>query len=155
MGLKENLANEPVRRLNLRPAVIVPPEAKIREGILAMRNAHLGCVIIAGEDHKPVGMFTEGILRQLLAENPAVIDEPIGDRAARTFPWVALDDSIQTVLDAMQANNTRFICVVDSEGRVCALTGQKGLMEYVAEHFPRQVMVQRVGTPYARQREGA
>lgn len=155
MGLKENLASEPVRRLNLRPAVIVPPEASVREGVVAMRNAHLGCVVIAGEDHKPVGMFTESILRQLLAEDPSAIDAPIGERAASKFPWVTLDDPIQTVLDAMQANNTRFICVVDTEGRVCALTGQKGLMEYVAEHFPRQVMVQRIGSPCAREREGA
>ena len=155
MGLKENLASEPVRRLNLRPAVIVPPEATVREGVVAMRNAHLGCVIVAGEDHKPVGMFTESILRQLLAESPQAIEEPIGERAAQQFPWVALDDPIQTVLDAMQANNTRFICVVDSDGRVCALTGQKGLMEYVAEHFPRQVMVQRIGSPCTSEREGA
>lgn len=155
MGLKENLASEPVRRLNLRPAVIVPPDATVRDGVVAMRNAHLGCVVIAGDDHKPIGMFTEGILRQLLAHDPAALDAPIGDRAAHKFPWVSLDDPIQTVLDAMQANNTRFICVVDADGRVCALTGQKGLMEYVAEHFPRQVMVQRVGSPYARQREGA
>ena len=40
----------------------------------------------------------------------------------------------------------RFLCVLDEDGRTrVALTGQKGLSEYIADHFPQQVMVQRVG----------
>jgi hypothetical protein len=45
--------------------------------------------------------------------------------------------------------------VVDEEGKVTALAGQKSLMEYVAEHFPGQVMVQRIGCPPCSEREGA
>ena len=45
---------------------------------------------------------------------------------------------------------------VDDQGKLVGLTGQKGLMEYVAEHFPGEVMVQRVGEkPYTQSREGA
>jgi hypothetical protein len=56
----------------------------------------------------------------------------------------------------MQTKNLRFVVVTDEDGKAIALTGQKGLMEYVAEHFPQQVMVQRVGVkPYSSQREGA
>ena len=47
------------------------------------------------------------------------------------------------------------VVVTDDDGRVDALTGQKGLMEYVAEHFPKQVMVQRIGSPVIQDREGA
>ena len=32
--------------------------------------------------------------------------------------------------------------VLDDEGRPVGLTGQKGVMEYIAEHFPRQGKVQ-------------
>ncbi len=56
----------------------------------------------------------------------------------------------------MKIKNVRFLCVVDEDRRVVGLTGQKGLMEYVADHFPRQVMVQRIGcTPFLATREGA
>ena len=40
--------------------------------------------------------------------------------------------------------------------RIAGLTGQKGLIEFVADHFPGQVMVQRIGgQPYPSDREGA
>ena len=46
--------------------------------------------------------------------------------------------------------------VLDNDGKVIALTGQKGLMEYIADHYPGQIMVQRVGVPpYSQSREGA
>ena len=39
---------------------------------------------------------------------------------------------------------------------VVGLTGQKGLMEYIADLFPQEVHVQRVGTkPFPATREGA
>jgi hypothetical protein len=69
---------------------------------------------------------------------------------------VKQSDPIVNVLLAMQAQNVRFVCVLDDEGRAVALTGQKGLMEYIADHFPGQIMVQRIGcAPYIQQREGA
>ncbi len=92
---------------------------------------------------------------QSLADDSLDLNEPIKVRMATQWPWVRDSDPIADVLEAMQAKNVRFICVVDDQGRVAGLTGQKGLMEYVADHYPGQVMVQRVGaTPYSK-REGA
>ena len=65
-------------------------------------------------------------------------------------------DPIVSVLESLELKNIRFLAVVDEDGRLAGLTGQKGLMEYVADHFPGEVMVQRVGqTPFLHQREGA
>jgi CBS domain-containing protein len=156
MSLKENLSTEPVRRLNLRTPVLVKETTTVREAIVAMRAAQLGCAIVTDGQNKPTGMLTEAILREKLARGREFLDEPIADHAARKFPWVSLDDPVELVLDAMRSNNTRFICVVDQEQKVAGLTGQKGLMEFIAECFPRQVVVQRVGgDEYAEQREGA
>ena len=45
---------------------------------------------------------------------------------------------------------------VDDAGRVTGLTGQKGLMEYVAERFPRQIKVQMMSSKlHMNTREGA
>lgn len=156
MSLKENLATEPVRRMNLRTPVLVDETKAVREAVAAMRAAKLGCAIVIDSQRKPAGMLTEAVVREKLARGGAFLDEPVSAHMARTFPWVRLDDPVELVLDAMQTNNTRFICVVDEEQRVAGLTGQKGLMEYIAEHFPRQVVVQRVGgDEYTQEREGA
>ena len=156
MTLKESLSADPVRRMNLRTPVLVGESVSVREAIECMRAEKLGCAIMIDEHSRPVGMFTEGMLREKLASEPLVLDGPLAEHVARKFPWVSLDDPVEMVLDAMQANNTRFICVVDSERKVAGLTGQKGLMEYIAEYFPRQVVVQRSGgDEYTAQREGA
>jgi uncharacterized Ntn-hydrolase superfamily protein len=69
---------------------------------------------------------------------------------------VSVRDTVCHVMDRVRRQGARFVCVVDEMGRAVALTGQKGLAEYIADHFPDQVMVQRVGgRPGQETREGA
>lgn len=156
MGLLENMKREHVDKLALRTPVTVSPETPLADVIQQMRAAHLGCAIVVDADHKPEGMFTESMLTQLLAHDREALKQTVGSQMATKWPWVMLSDPIVNVLEAMQEKNVRFICVVDEEGHLAGLTGQKGLMEYIADHFPEQVMVQRIGnTPYLQEREGA
>ena len=93
---------------------------------------------------------------QLIAKGAAYLDDPVSMHTADRFPWVSSTDPVAQVLESMQVKNVRFLCVVDEAGRVTGVTGQKGLMEYIAEHFPNQVMVQRIGREaQMHQREGA
>jgi len=156
MGLHENIATEPVSELPLREAIILAPETTVREAVGRMCGKRLGCVIVAREDGTPVGTFTEEVLMRLLINVPDALEETIGDHLTTTWACVKTTDPISAVLNAMQSKGLRFICVTDESGRATALTGQKGLMEYIAEHFPRQVMVQRVGVKSSTERrEGA
>ena len=155
MGLTEKLASTPVRDLNLREMPMVDAGVTVRDAVARLREAGLGCAMVI-EDGQTVGMFTESLLRESFPQNPGVVDEPISAHMARSFPKVYLDDTVDIMLAAMQANNTRFICVVDADETIVGLTGQKGLMEFVAEEYPRQVMVQRIGDASTmHQREGA
>lgn len=156
MSLLESLEQETVSRLALREAITLAAEGTVREAVEAMREGGLGCVIVVDAAEKPVGMYTEAMLRSAICKDPSVVDSPLADNMATVFPWVLKSDSIQTVVDAMEAKNTRFVAVLDEAGKVVGLTGQKGLMEYVAEYFPEVVMVQRIGSePYPHRREGA
>ena len=156
MGLQENMLNEPISGLALREAITVQPDLSVRDSVLRMREKKLGCVIVVDADSKPIGMFTEAMLRNLLVEDRATLNETVQKHMADQFPWVEMTDPVVTVLEAMQTKNHRFVCVVDDEGRVVGLTGQKGLMEYIADHFPQQVLTQRAGAkPPLSEREGA
>lgn len=156
MGLRENMQSEPLSTLALREPVTAPADATIREAIEQMRSKKLGCVVIVDDAGKPTGMFTESMLTQLLTRDPTDVEQRVADHMAQRWPQVKLTDPIEDVLDALHLKNVRFLCVVDDEGRLVGLTGQKGLMEYVADHFPGQVMVQRIGgTPFPDKREGA
>ena len=155
MGLYQNMQEEPVTRLAVREPVLCRPDESVRVAIWRMRDQGLGCVIVVDEERKPIGMLTESMVTQLLSHDPSRLDGPVRSCMSETWPWVKETDPIALVLEAMQAKNVRFICIVDDDGCVSGLTGQKGLMEYVAEHFPQQVMVQRIGSPPLTDREGA
>ena len=128
----------------------------MRTAVQRMREQRLGCVIVVDADQMPLGIFTENMLTQLVAKEQLVSDDPIEKHMDVNLPAVGTSDAVVNVLTALQTKNIRFLCVVDSDGQVAALTGQKGLMEYIADHYPEQVMVQRVGVPpYSKTREGA
>ena len=156
MGLQENIAREPVSRLELRNPVLATAQETVRNCIAKMRTQKLGCTVIVDGEKKPIGMLTEGMLTRMVAQQQIFLDDPVSEHMTTQWPWVQLTDPISEVLSAMEIKNTRFLCVLDEEGRIVGLTGQRGLMEYVVEHFPEQVMVQRLGcTPYLQEREGA
>lgn len=155
MGLKQNIATESVGQLDIRKPVLCGPNDSVRDAVNAMRTGNLGCVIVIDDDRRPLGMFTESMLVQLLVRDPSALGEPVSKHMAEQCPIASQSDRISFVLEAMETKNVRFIGVVDDDGRVVGLTGQKGLMEYIAEHFPQQVMVQRVGSPPPKEREGA
>ena len=155
MGLFENIQNEKVRNLNLREPVLVQPDAKLLDVVAEMRKRNLGCAIIVDADQKPVGMFTENMITHIMASKPDALEDPVTTHAAEQWPQVTLDDPVAAVLEALEVKNVRFLSVVDAAGKIAGLTGQKGLMEFVADHFP-QVTVQRVGQSKSmKTREGA
>ena len=153
MALRESILSETVRELPLREAITVAPTTTVREAANRMRGKRLGCVVVVGDDDKPQGTFTEEELVKMLGGN---LDDTVEEHLSPHWASVPITAPVASVLRAMQSKGLRFVVVTDDDGCVAALTGQKGLMEYVAEYFPQQVMVQRVGVkPYSSQREGA
>lgn len=157
MGLWQDFQEEPISKLSLREPVIAASQDTVRTAIGRMRDQQLGCTIVADRWNKPVGIFTESAVTALLnREGPQILDDPLKTHMTTPCPWVQLTDPISYMLEAMQLKNLRFLCVVDDTGKIVGLTGQKGLIEFVADHFPGQVMVQRVGGhAYPTHREGA
>lgn len=156
MSLIDNMNNETVEHLTVREPILVAPDLRLRDAVKLMRDKALGCVMVTGEDGKVLGVFTESMLVEVLAHHPQALEDPIEKQMAPRFPWVRNNDPIAFVVDAMQVKNVRLMSVLDEQDQPIGLTGQRGVMEYVADHFPGDVTVQRVGMPaYSARREGA
>lgn len=156
MGLRTSFETEPVRALSLRPALTVTMLATVRETVELMREHQLGCVFVIDRHRRPIGMFHERILLRLLDENPAALDEQVARHIDKRSHYVAAHDPVGTALWKIESRDMRFVGVVDEEGRLVGLTGEKGLMEFVSDHFPRQVPVSQPATQYrSLEREGA
>ena len=156
MGLLQNIQREPVTSLTLREAITAPPTLPVPEAVTTMKKKQLGCVIVVDQQNKPLGTFTERSVVTLLHEDPNAFGSAVvGDHLDPKWSRVREKDPVLSVIKGMQIEDVRFVVVVDEQDCVVALTGQKGIMEYVAEHYPQQVLVQRVGSKPPAYREGA
>jgi len=156
MGLRKDILNVPVSKLQLRQLIPVQATTPVREAVDQMRQKRLGCAVVVDQEGRPVGKFTEQLLMKLLLKDPTLLDEPVSRfMHPHAYP-VKRDDPIAKLIDLMESEKLRFMCVTDQQGKAVALTGQKGLMEYIVEYFPRQVKVQRMRSKlHMDQREGA
>ena len=157
MGLREDITHETVAQMPLRPALTVTPDTTVAQAVRLMRDNALGCVFIVDSELRPTGKFTERQLVKLIC-GCVPLDEPVAKHmvAIPEAGLVRMSDTVSKVLENMRQTRLRFICVVDDAGRVTGLTGQKGLMEYVAERFPRQIKVQMMSSKlHMNTREGA
>ena len=103
-----------------------------------------------------LGLFSERRLVKLLADDQQFLDDPIEAHMSTESIKVSHDQPISCVLQMMQDHGLRFLVVVDDQGRIVGQTGQKSLIRYMAEHFPRSVKVQMMEAKlYMDQREGA
>ncbi len=156
MGLRRNIQKDTVADLDLRPVITVGRKTTVREAAARMAQMRLGCVIVVDSKGKPVGKFTERKLMRALVEGPANLDQSVERLMYPSADTVALNEPLAAVIRTMQARGLRFLCVVDGQGKAVALAGQKGLVEYIADHFPRRVKVQLMdATVFSDQREGA
>ncbi|MCE9589059.1 MAG: CBS domain-containing protein [Planctomycetes bacterium] len=156
MGLRENILTDPVSELELRDLVPVDRKATVREAAALMRDHRLGCVVIVDAAGKPVGKFTERLLMSGLLKDPACLDKPVEKFMYADANPIRQDAPIADMIRMLKDRELRFLCVTDGGGKAAALTGPRGLMEYVADHFPRQVKVQKMDSKvYMEKREGA
>jgi len=156
MGLAESIKTERVRDLPYRKPILLGEDASIASAIELMRAKRIGCAFIVDDMGRPLGFFTERKVIELLAQGYTDLDDiPLSEHMDDAWFAVHEDAPLCEVVDAIQRRGARFLCVTDEEGCVVALTGQKGLAEYVADHFPNLVTVGRVGGRPGLDREGA
>lgn len=156
IGFREDLEQEPIHNLSIRDAIVVYPGTLIRAAVALMRHRSIGCAVIVQAGMVPSGLFTERSLMEALVQNASLDNRPVSEFAETNFLAVKRSEPIARVWDAIYQDGHRFVCVTDDDGKLIGVTGQRAIAEYIAEYFPQQVMVQRLGcTPWMQQREGA
>ncbi len=153
---RDDIEHEPISSLPLREAIAVHAGTLLRAAVASMRHQSIGCAVIVRVGMIPVGLFTEKSLIKALVSHDSLDDHPVSQYADTSFVSVSASEPISRVWDAICRDGIRFVCVTDDEGKLVGVTGQRAISEYIAEYFPQQVMVQRLGcTPWMQQREGA
>ena len=102
-------------------AVTIAPLASLREAALAMRNSHVGALVVAEEKagvSRPVGILTDRDIVVAVIAVPGARPEAIRVADAMSQP-VALareDDGVFEVVETMQSRAVRRLPVVGADG---------------------------------------
>lgn len=124
---EQQTLNSPLSGIGSRSPVTVAPETPVRAALETMSKARVGSLVIAGEDRKPVGVFTRSDIldRVVLADLPQT--SPIS-QAMSPSPFQLEEQA--TAYDAMLAmatNGIRHVLVTDAEGKLTGVVSERDL----------------------------
>ena len=156
MGLRDDILKQPINNLPARPIILVQPNVTVRDAIGRMIAEGVGSVFVVNDQGKIHGKFSERMLIKLLASGKAFLDEPVGDHAGEFWAVVSQKEAISQVVHKLTEHRMHHLAVVDDSGKPVSMVGQRSLMRYLADHFPRIVQAQLAESKlYVEHREGA
>jgi len=157
-----SILKEPMSVLPQRSPLCFSREQFVSEAMHAMQKEHRGCVLVtdAGGMESPLaGIFTErDVLYRIIdrGRNPATL--PLQEVMTRNPDTLLSNATVAYVLNRMAVGGYRHVPVVDEQDRPVAIISVRDVVEFLVDHFPREIMnlPPEVGANIARSsREGA
>ncbi|MBN9685548.1 MULTISPECIES: CBS domain-containing protein [unclassified Corallococcus] len=105
-----------------KPVAIIQPTQSVAEAAEALRDQHVGALVVVQDDLRPVGMLTDrDIVTRVLAARKDATATSVAD-VMSPRPFVArLEDSIDRTLFALRQHGVRRLPIVDGQGQVVGL----------------------------------
>jgi CBS domain-containing protein len=135
--LDQRMLREPIRLLNPRVPVTLPPTAACRDAIEVMREHGIGCVLVV-EGERLVGILTERDLLLKLGEGD--FGRPVGALMTGEPEVLRLEAPIAYALNKMSVGGFRHVPLVDETGRPVGIVSVKDIIDYIVEVFPNDVL---------------
>jgi CBS domain-containing protein len=124
---EQQTLNSPLAGIGSRTPITVSPETTVRAALEIMSKAGIGSLVIAGEDRKPVGVFTRSDLldRVVLADLP--LTAPISQAMSTTPLKLEEHATAYDAMLAMASNGIRHVLVTDAEGKLTGVVSERDL----------------------------
>jgi signal-transduction protein with cAMP-binding, CBS, and nucleotidyltransferase domain len=140
-AIDARLFAEPIKSLHRRGGhVALPPGTAIGEAARIMKEHRVGCVLVEAEG-RLLGIFTErDILTKLVGTgyDPAAVK--VDGVMTRNPETLTPEDPIAFALQRMSVGGFRHLPLVDSAGRPVGILSVKDIVDYLAEHFPEEIL---------------
>jgi signal-transduction protein with cAMP-binding, CBS, and nucleotidyltransferase domain len=140
-AIDARLFAEPIRSLHRRAGhVAIPPGTTIGEAARVMKEYRVGCVLVE-HGGKLLGIFTErDILTKLVGTGYDPAKVQVDGVMTRDPETLTPDDPIAFALQRMSVGGFRHVPLVDLKGHPVGILSVKDIVDYLAEHFPREVL---------------
>ena len=114
-------------QLATKAPVFVGPETPTRSALEKMVEAGVGCLAVAGEDEKPVGVLTQSDILKRIVLPGFDLTRPIGDVMTRPPHTLHATASAYDAALEMATHGVRHILVVDTEDKLKGVISERDL----------------------------
>ncbi|NMO20181.1 CBS domain-containing protein [Pyxidicoccus fallax] len=105
-----------------KPVAIIQPMQSVAEAAEAMRDRHVGALVVVGEDLRPVGLLTDrDIVTRVVAGRKDPTAVAISEVMSPELIVARVEDSIDKTLFTVRQHGVRRLPIVDEQGRVVGL----------------------------------
>jgi CBS domain-containing protein len=135
--LDQRMIREPIRRLQPRAPLALPPAATVADAVRTMREHRVGCVLVV-EEGRLRGILTERDL--LLKLEEAEVGRPVAELMTPDPEVLSPEDPIVYALNKMSVGGFRHVPLVDAAGRPVGVISVKDIVDYIVDFFPNDVL---------------
>ena len=131
---------DPIKKLNLRPVIKANHNQTIKEVVKILNEQHMGCVLVADDQDRTVGIFTErDILKRILQNNLDLNKEKLKDHMTKNPETLSEDDPIAYALNKMSAGSYRHIPIT-KKGEVKYILSVKDIVDHISMTYRPKVL---------------
>ena len=139
LRVEDVLGHEHISALRLSDPARVSPGATLAETIRLMRQAHIGCALVM-EGNRTIGILTERDVLNRVVGAGVDLSAPVSEFMTPKPQTLRPEDTLGRAVKMMTETGYRHVPLVDREGRDAGVVCAKDLVEYIAEHFPAEVV---------------
>jgi CBS domain-containing protein len=139
--LDTQVFKDSIKTLHLRAGPIgVPLGTTIGQAARVMKEHRIGCVLVE-DGGKLVGIFTErDILTKLVGTGYDPAKVQVDGVMTRNPETLTPEDPIAFAMQLMSVGGFRHVPLVDTENRPVGILSVKDIVDYLVEHFPREIL---------------
>ena len=116
------------------PAVTAHPDETIVEAARRMRDRHVGDLLVADTQARPIGILTDrDIVVSAVAQSPDKIESLlVGDVMSRDLVTARTDETLEAALRRMRTRGVRRLPVLSPDGRLDGLVAFDDILEVMS-----------------------
>ena len=135
--LDQRMIREPIRFLEPRAPLSLPPTASVRDAVRMMREHRIGCLLVV-DGGRLAGIITERDL--LLKLEPGDGGRTVRELMTPDPEVLTLDDPIVYALNKMSVGGFRHVPLVDAARRPVGIVSVKDIIDYIVDFFAKDVL---------------
>jgi CBS domain-containing protein len=136
---KEAFWTEPIGKVDLQRPAIVSSGTAIIDAVKQMKYNQIGCVLVLDETQKLIGILSNGDLMHEFVGSTLSGDTPVDTIMTRDPSSASPDLTVQEALELFDSNKFRQLPILSGD-TIEGILSVRGLMTFISEHLPLQVM---------------